>query len=496
MALQAALLESIPQTRYLSAENYTHYRAIMRLFYQEHQKMNYQMDKKAIFSRLMEDPIFKQYTPEQLTLELDQLVSWKNLTPIQDPHKVYTVADFKNRQFQYMMSQAALEVERMTITLENLYTRTTGLSSSVFRRIKSALDTAEHLEQLSLKEVGAWWQDLQEDFNRLTQNHQDYLREFYGPSAEKHMRSEDFIAYKQHLIRYLEEFIQDLQSSSTQIDAQIEALHPEKIKQILMLVHQSELEVPRPQSERSPHWEEDLRLRNKGVWQALTQWFTGESSIASQVMEVTNEVIRRVVQNAAILVQMQNMGVSNKVELRHLLMLFAGCETLDEAHKLSSQVFGAQQARHFVVNADWEMERIDRSTYEEPPMNYVLQPRVRTYKPRMDRSGFADKSIEKEAQRQAILEEQRLLQQQVTRYIQNGVLDFEAIPTLVPPNIRMVFLSWVALANLSPDKRSRTEYGQTFILKRKGQGTCQLMCTDGNLTMPNYILVFEGNSHE
>jgi uncharacterized protein (TIGR02679 family) len=321
------------------------------------------------------------------------------------------------------------------------------------------------LEQLSFKEVDVWWKDLQEDFNRLTQNHQDYLREFYGPDAEKHMRSEDFIAYKQNLIRYLQEFIQDLQSSSTQIGAQIEALHPEKIRQILMLVHQSELEVPRTQSKRPPHWEEDVRLRNEGVWQALTQWFTGESSTASQVMEVTNEVIRRVVQNAAILVQMQNMGVSNIVELRRILRLFAECETLDEAHKLSSQVFGVRQARHFVVNVDWEMERINRSAYEEPAMIYVLRPRVRTYKPRMDRSGFTDKSVEKETQRQTVLEEQRLLRRQVTSYIQNGVLDFEAISTPVPPNVRMVFLSWVALANLSPDKRGRTEYGQTFILK-------------------------------
>jgi hypothetical protein len=68
-------------------------------------------------------------------------------------------------------------------------------------------------------------------------------------------------------------------------------------------------------------------------------------------MEVTNEVIRRVVQNAALLVQMQNMGVSNKAELRHLLGLFSGCETLDEAHRLSALVFGAQRAGIFTATA-------------------------------------------------------------------------------------------------------------------------------------------------
>ena len=75
-------------------------------------------------------------------------------------------------------------------------------------------------------------------------------------------------------------------------------------------------------------------------------------------MDVTNEVIRRVVQNAAILVQMQNMGVSNKAELRHLMTLFAGAGSIEDAHRLSALVFGAQQCRHFTVNAERETERI------------------------------------------------------------------------------------------------------------------------------------------
>ena len=71
-------------------------------------------------------------------------------------------------------------------------------------------------------------------------------------------------------------------------------------------------------------------------------WFTGKDSTARQVMDVTNEVIRRVVQNAAILVQMQNMGVSNKAELRHLMTLFAGAASIEDAYRLSALVFGAQ----------------------------------------------------------------------------------------------------------------------------------------------------------
>lgn len=286
MALQADLLESIPQTRYLSADSYVSYRAIMRTFYLEYQKMRYQLDKDALLALLQQDPLFAGYTAEQLIPDLDQLVKWKNLTPIQDPHKAYTIADFKNRQFQYMMTEAALEVERMTITLENLYTHSTGLSSSAFRRIQGALRAAEQLEKMSLKEVGEWWGELQEDFRRLRQNHQDYLREFYGPSAEKQMKSAEFLVYKQHLIRYLEDFVQDLQSSAAQIGALLESFSEEQVHRILTLVHKSALEVPRPHGDQGSFWQQELWQQEQGVWNSLMEWFTGKDSTARQVMDV------------------------------------------------------------------------------------------------------------------------------------------------------------------------------------------------------------------
>lgn len=200
-------------------------------------------------------------------------------------------------------------------------------------------------------------------------------------------------------------------------------------------------------------------------------------------------------QNAALLVQMENMGVSNKAELRHLLTLFAGFRTVEEGHRLSALVFGAQQARHFTFDHIRESERIDLSPYDEPPMDYPLQPRTRSYKPRMDRSGFPDKSAEKAAQRQKILEEERALRQDVMGYIRDGKLDLAALDTPVSPAVRTVFLSWIALANLSPDKRGQTQYGQSYRLKKRGGQTCALRCTDGVLTMPSCVLIFEEAGH-
>lgn len=493
MSFSADLLEKIPQTSYLSAEHYISYRSIMRLFFGEYQKMRYQLDQESILSMLREDPHFAEYTSEDLTADLKQLVQWKNLTPIQDPHKVYTIKEFSHRQFQYMMTKEALEVERMTVTLETLYVHTAGLSSNSFRRIQSALRTAQHIDEIPQQQIFEWWQDLQEDFQRLSRNHQDYLSQFYGPAAEKQMRSVDFIVYKQQLIRYLEDFILELQSSAAQIGALLESFTPEQEEQLLELVCESELSIPRSGTEENPRRREELMSRDRGIWRSLKSWFTGDDSMANQIMDVTNEVIRTVVQNAALIVQMRNMGISNKAELRHLLTLFHRCSSLEEAHRLSAYVFGVQQARHFLVNDVLETDRIDLSAYALRPMEQELKPRTRAYKPRIDRSGFPDKSEEKTAQRQKVLEEERLLKEQVMRFVRHGELDFDTITEPVPPPVRQIFLSWIAAANLSPDGRGRTQYGQVYTFRQDKSRICRLPCTDGVLTMPHYVLLFSEN---
>lgn len=65
------------------------------------------------------------------------------------------------------------------------------------------------------------------------------------------MKSVDFIAYKQHLVRYLEEFIQDLQRSAAQIGAQLEQFSAEQTAHILELVRRSDWRSRGPSQNRN-----------------------------------------------------------------------------------------------------------------------------------------------------------------------------------------------------------------------------------------------------
>lgn len=53
-----------------------------------------------------------------------------------------------------------------------------SLSTNLFIRLENSLEQADEMDAAASKEINEWWNNLQEDFKRLNQNYQDYLREF------------------------------------------------------------------------------------------------------------------------------------------------------------------------------------------------------------------------------------------------------------------------------------------------------------------------------
>ena len=87
-----------------------------------------------------------------------------------------------------------------------------------------------------------------------------------------------------------------------------------------------------------------------GKWNSLKNWFIdsqGNECECKKVLKITNDVIRSIIQNAALIVQLQNGGISRKDDYRKFLELFLKCEDLEEAQKLSAHVFGVQKIQHF-----------------------------------------------------------------------------------------------------------------------------------------------------
>ena len=485
--------EQINETSYLSVQNAPVYRKIMRCFYREYEKMHFQLYKEDVFRLLKEDEAFDMYSMEQLVLDLEAVVKWKNLTPIQDPGKVYTIADYKNKQYRYTMSEYAVEIERLTVRLENLFLESGNLSMNFFVRLERSLDETESMENAELRTVNEWWQTLQEDFKRLNQNYQDYLRDFYSGKTEKLMKSVEFMVHKDKFIKYLNEFVQELQRHSKRMEQLLEKNTERMENMILERVVESELDIPHALLEMHGNAEPSVRENVYGKWHSLKNWFVdgqGQECEAKKVLKITSDIIRNIIQNAALIVQVQNWGISRKDDYKKFLELFLKCEDLEEAHKLSSHVFGVQQIEHYKTNFPREEDSINNSIYQEAPSMFLLKPHTRGYRERKDRTGFTDKSLEKMAQRESYLRRAQRQKEVVLRYIREQKIRFAEIDEVVSEDTRTIFLQWIAQANMSSEKTGRTEYGQEYRLKKK-EGSCVLKCEDGNLKMPDYILEFK-----
>lgn len=485
--------EPIGETTYLSVPNAPVYRKIMRLFYREYEKMHFQLYKEDVFQLIRQDEFFADYSMEQLVLDLEALAKWKNLTPIQDPGRVYTIADYKNKQYRYTMSEYAVEIERLTVRLENIFLESGNLSTNFFVRLERSLEDAERLEHAGLKEINEWWSMLQEDFKRLNQNYQDYLRDFYSGKTDRLMKSVEFVIHKDKFIKYLNEFVQELQHHSRRIEQILVKNLPIVENGLLEKVVQSELDIPHAFLETQGYAEPSIRENVMGKWDSLKSWFIstpGRDCECRKVLQITNDVIRSIIQNAALIVQIQNWGISRKDDYKKFLELFLKCEDLDEAHKLSAHVFGIQKIQHFKINEPRQEDAINNSVYGEVPAEFLLKPHTRTYREKKDRRGFADKSLEKMMQRESYLRHAREQKEIVMHYIKDNRITFSEIREKVPEDVRITFLQWIAQANMNSRKLGRTEYGQEYQLVRE-EGNCVMDCEDGALTMPAYILEFK-----
>lgn len=483
----------IDETSYLSTTNSPQYRKIMRFFFLEYEKMHFQLYKEDVFEFLKNEPEYTLYTMEQLKLDLDSLVKWKNLTPLQDPGKVYTIADYKNKQYRYTMSEYAVEIERMTVRLENLFLESGTLSTNFFTRLENNIKDAEAVNQRSLREINEWWRLVQEDFKRLNQNYQDYLRDFYSGKSDRLMQSIEFIVHKDKFIQYLNDFVQELQRKSKQIAALLKRHQKLIEEQLLEKVVQSEIDIPHAVLDMDGNRKPSIRANVFGKWGSLLNWFidTPQRECESQkVLKITNDIIRSIIQNAALIVQVQNWGISRKDDYKKFLKLFLQCEDIYEAHRISAHVFGIQSICHYKANQPRDTEGINCSAYEEPSLKYLLKPHIKTYREKKDKQGIADKSFEKYLQRNEYLQKRQKDKELAMSYIKDNILDFSKIDRIIPEAAKNMFLAWIAQASISSEKKGRTEYGQEFQLKQ-GTGTCVLKCSDGNLTMPNYILEFK-----
>ncbi len=491
MELNPQSLKPIKEVKYLTAENCRRYRAILRYFYLQYEKFEYRMYQEQVSNALRQNPLFVNYSLAECEQDFQMLVEWGNLLPLQDTSRAATVEEFKNKQFRYQLSEFSVEIERLTIKLENLLVEGASLEPTLFERLKHAVLKANSLLTVDLKEVGAWWADLNADFKRLNQNYQDYIRSFYSLKAEERMKTKEFIVYKDALISYLKEFVIELQKNATVIEEILLKLTAAVQKKVIERVLEYELSIPRLGNEVT---ERELYENIAGRWQSLQNWFLGQASSESEsarVMKITNNIVQQVTRYAAEIAENYYSAANRKEDYKKICGLFLECPNMEEAHRLSALVFGIFNTCHLQGKLSRETESFNSSIYEEKPEQIVIKPRLRTYREKTPRTAIVDKKAQKQQALAQYLESLAMEKNIIESYIENQVLEVARLPRL-SICVRRTLLKWISRAGSTPDQKAQTEEGRGFTLYwPEPKKYCNLDCEDGQMKLPAYQLIFE-----
>lgn len=203
MRVTEKIIRPLTEVKYLNADNVDRYRCIMRIFYENYEKLKYWMYQEKIYREMVQDPYFAEYRMEQCQQDLSALVEWKNLITIQDTRKVSSIEEFKNKKFRYQMSEYSVEIERLVLRLENLFIEGASLEPTLLERIRRSIERFAEIYEEDINTVYTWWQDLNTDFIRLNQNYQDYIRDLNSVKAEEMMRTKEFLVFKDKLVELL-----------------------------------------------------------------------------------------------------------------------------------------------------------------------------------------------------------------------------------------------------------------------------------------------------
>ncbi|MFA5536757.1 MAG: TIGR02677 family protein [Bacillota bacterium] len=489
--MEEQLLKPIVEASYLNATNTWRYRAILRYFYLQHEKLRYYLFPEEIYEHLRNKHYFVGYTEEQLEQDLNQLVEWKNLIPRQDTGKVTTIQEFKKKKFRYQCTPYTVEFERMIQALMRKGDSFGGsLEKNLFDKLLEAILQIKDLEitAANIEKAYNLWDELLSYFKKLTENATDYLAHLESEKIEDMLVTEAFIAYKDALTEYLRNFMTALQRTSLKIEGVLQDIPPEKVEKLSQILVEHYLSIPRLEQVFTS---EELKAGYLNQWEGLRSWFLGQGGRDSDLIylqNITNETVRRLTRFAQRLGEKHHNFKSRKKDYQHLAQIFSDCSSLAEAHLLSASIFGLFHTRHL-----WGEEKVTEDIYQEvwdvPPSEVILNPRIRAYREKTRPQAVVSFPVEKAEALKEYLREKEAEQKLIDSLLENKKVILQRLSTS-DPYLRKTILNWISKGLSNKKGEGKTQKGHKFKLSKLDEQMITINWDDGNLKLPNFVIEF------
>ena len=388
------------------------------------------------------------------------------------------------------------QYEKFLIQQNEVYTLYKNYTNDIMQALKEKIDENSKLKEkinINEKEIFSWWNQLNRDFKYLNESYQDYISKFYSPKTEELLKTTEFLAYKEGFIKYLKEFITGIQNHVGQI---AETLQSKEIdEETIEFIIESIVRYEKINIAIDKNYDEiEAYDIHKGRFESIVSWFLGErgeTSMAEQLLETTNEIIRKITRYALQIIEARELGASRKNEYKKVIDLFFKCDDIEEAHKLSSLVFGAISSRHITTLSEKTTE-LACSIYDEEPEFVNIQPSNRQGREKTaSKITVKDRSKERQEKAIELINRREKEKEIMIRKIVDNKLIFKNIVD-INPNERRVYLTWLSKAMNSKTEWTKNEYGMEYKLKdRNPSEKINLRCNDGDFLMPAYELIFK-----
>jgi len=138
-----------------------------------------------------------------------------------------------------------------------------------------------------------------------------------------------------------------------------------------------------------------------------------------------------------------------------------------------------------------ETESINSSIYEEAPKEFVIKPRIRSYREKIIKNPIENKGLRKEERKIAILKKREGEKQILDKYIKDGIIDFKNLPELNVQE-RIVLLRLISKGHSKKRSWHKGDTGLEYKVEIEEGESVVLNCKDGDLTMPHYKILIRG----
>ena len=481
------LQKEITEIKYLATENTYRYRPIMRFFYHKYEQAQNWLYKEEIYENL-KDKIL-DYTIDDLERDLTTLVENKSLTTVQDVKSAQTLEDFKNKKFRYQMTDYAIEIERLTINLEEMEVKTASLSPRRFENLKNLIMEIKDINNKTLDDFSELWNRIINEFKDLNHNYQDFLKKFQESKTEELLESTYFLEYKNKMISYLQDFIKGYLNNGNKIKNIIKELDANIEEQIVNKLEQKQRELPKISQDFNYKKFNEL---NRGKWQSIVNWFVGNNGISEgdRLLEVTNSIITQISKCVSSLIELHGNMSARKEEYKNICKLFDSKNNIKECHKLSSVIFGINEVRHFKGISNLDTDLIVPS-YDVNPILIEVEPHEKQNRAIKNRVIIESKSDKKKEI--IIKEKERLLKEKeiLLKFVNQKTVNLIGKVNLNKSELNYI-LNLISRSNKRINKESIL--GLTYIIEPSKE-KCQIITEDGTLYMDGIKIIFNGGNN-